>query len=204
MLDRNNGDMARALKEMSEGSVEAFELVYSRYAPLVFGLARRIMADQMEAEDLCHDVFLEAMRKGERYDPSRGSIEAWLAVMTRSRGMDRLRRKQRVIVDRVSGQEEGLRVNTERSEIEDRVVNRLQAEAVTEALSTLPAGQRRAVVHSYVADKTHRELSETFNVPIGTVKSWIRYGIKNVRRQMARRGWMEEPRGGVAGERMDS
>jgi len=192
-VDRRGEDMAAVLEAMCAGSVEAFDRFYERYAPLVMHIALRVMEDRMEAEDLCHDVFLEVLRTGKQFDRTRGSIESWLAVLTRSRGLDRLRRARRAVP-----KEAGLaNLETAAAAPEDVVVLRLARAAVREAFAALPSRQRRALVTAYFREKTQREMADEWNVPLGTVKSWIRGGIANLRKQMAVRGWL----GGEGGTR---
>ncbi|RIX50613.1 sigma-70 family RNA polymerase sigma factor [Paenibacillus nanensis] len=180
--------MASVLREMCEGSSVAFDQFYTRYAPLVLRVALRMLGDRMEAEDVCHDIFLEALRKGDRYEPAKGSIEAWLAVMTKSRCLDRLRKKQRTVAS--GGAEHGeLLIETTP---EDKAIGLMERLAVREALDDLPLPQRNAVVTAYFGDKSQRELAEEWQVPLGTVKSWIRYGIGNLRKGLAKRGWASD------------
>lgn len=195
-MDPNRPDMPGILRDMCDGSREAFERFYGRYAPLVMGVALRVLGDRMEAEDCCHDVFLEVLRKGSRYDASRGSIDAWLAVMTRSRCMDRLRRKRKIIVDRVEEELAGRKAGAAGIDPEEAAVMKLQRDALSEALQQLPGVQQRALVGAYYEAKSHREMADGWNVPIGTVKSWVRYGLRNMRKQLARKGWTDSGEGG--------
>lgn len=183
-----NDRMASVLREMCMGSSVAFDQFYSRYAPLVLRIALRLLGDRMEAEDICHDIFLEALRKGDRYEPAKGSIEAWLAVMTKSRCLDRLRKKQRTVASDEAEHRELLIETTP----EDKAIGLMERLAVREALEDLPLPQRNAVVTAYFGDKSQRELAEEWQVPLGTVKSWIRYGIGNLRKGLAKRGWASD------------
>ncbi|QHT62149.1 sigma-70 family RNA polymerase sigma factor [Paenibacillus lycopersici] len=189
--DNRSGDL---LREMREGSVEAFDAFYARYSPLIFGIALRMLGDRMEAEDACHDIFLEALRRGGRYDPQRGSVDAWLAIMTRSRCLDRLRRGKKLVhreaweADAIPGTEDAA---------EDKVLTRLQREDIRDAIRALPANQLQAVVSSYYGAKTHSEMASAWNVPLGTVKSWVRYGLNNIRKQLEKRGWQADENDGT-------
>jgi RNA polymerase sigma factor (sigma-70 family) len=195
-MELRRQDMVPVLRAMCEGSTEAFELFYDRYAPLVMQIAQRMLGDRMEAEDLCHDVFMEVLRRGRQYEVARGSLEAWLAVLTRSRCLDRMRRGSKVItgsIDTVCGlSQPAATVPTP----EETVLGKLERAAVRDALGRLPAEQRRAVMTAYYEAKTQREMAEEWKVPLGTVKSWVRYGLNNLRRQLARRGWATESEGG--------
>lgn len=197
-MRRPDEEMAEVLRDMCGGSVDAFDLFYARFAPFVMQVAMRMLGDRMEAEDVCHDVFLEALRRGSSYDPQRGSLQAWLSVMTKSRCLDRLRKQKRVLQS--AEEEEGLS-SSEAGATEELVFTRLQQQALLDALEALPANQREAVVGSYFGWRTQRELSAAWNVPIGTVKSWIRYGLNNMRKQMEKRGWLGEMESGEEARR---
>lgn len=171
------------LAEIAEGSVSAFGRFYDAYAPMVYRIALQMTKDALEAEDLCQEVFLEVMDKADQYDPGRGSVEAWLAVRTRSRAVDRLRKRRRAVETEWS--EELLqeaRGAEDQETVELSVLRRLEAEQVKRALHALPPLQRMAVYGCYVEQLSHREMSELMKRPLGTVKSLIRYGLKNVRR----------------------
>lgn len=183
-MDLQNEEMSKRLREMCDGSVEAFDSFYGYYSPFVMQVAVRMVGERMEAEDVCHEVFLEVLRRGRQYDASRGSIKAWLAVMTRSRCMDRLRRNRRV---QYLEEDEFEQVSASQDEV---VISRLEQEALRSALYTLPDSQRKAILGSYYSSKTQQQMSEAWNVPIGTVKSWVRYGIANLRKQMEKQGWI--------------
>jgi RNA polymerase sigma-70 factor (ECF subfamily) len=186
-------DLSKTLREMCDGSTEAFDLIYARFAPLVMGIATRMLAERMEAEDICHDVFLEVLRRGNSYDPNRGTMTAWIAVITRSRCLDRLRMRSRW--QHADEADEELLTSPEQTE--ELVIHRMQEQDLLGSLDALPAEQQQALVSSYFRDQTQRQMSESWNVPLGTVKSWVRYGLNNLRKQMERRGWTGEPEHGA-------
>jgi len=200
VLESVQEEMAHCLKALAEGNAEAFDRFYARYAPFVLAIAVRKLGDRMEAEDLCHDIFLEVLRRGGAYDPSRGTVEAWLAVLTRSRCVDRLRRKSRTAAERLDGAADpgGAAVPAEIWP-EQLVVAKLERESLRAALERLPEVQRQAVAGAYLENRTHRELSDGWRVPLGTVKSWIRYGIGNLRKQLEKNGWTEAKGGNDRG-----
>lgn len=192
-MDRDAG-WESLLRRMCAGDAEAFERFYAKFAPLAMGIAMRLLGDRMEAEDLCHDLFLEILRKGERYDAARGSMESWVAVMVRSRSYDRLRRRKFTVAG--EAEERCMAAGTNESLPEEQICKRMQLEAVRHAAAQLPLPQRRALHAAYIADRSHSELASSWGVPLGTVKSWVRYGIHNVRKQLAKRGWADEMKGG--------
>ena len=80
---------------------------------------------------------------------------------------------------------------------EELVIHRLQRQDLHGSLEALPSEQLQAVVSSYFKQQTQRQMSESWNVPLGTVKSWVRYGLNNLRKQMEKRGWANEPDNGA-------
>src|ERR1044072_2268160 len=73
---------------MAAGDRAALATLYERHSPLLLGLALRIVRERREAEDLLHDVFLEAWRTAKDFDPKRGRVRTWLAIRMRSRALD--------------------------------------------------------------------------------------------------------------------
>lgn len=176
-------DSISMLEEMKEGSYSAFTRFYERYADLVYRVALRRTGDAAEAEDVCQDVFLSVMDQPERYDPARGSVEAWLVVMTKSRSLDRLRRRKRVQLE--AWEEQSLaRVSSSLTTIDETVLTRLELDSLRNALRGMPIHQQKVLVGAYLEERSHRELAETLRRPIGTVKSWIRSGLQQLRRSL--------------------
>lgn len=194
-----NEEMTEQLQEMLRGSVQAFDVFYAYYSPFVMQVASRLVGERMEAEDVCHEVFLEVLRRGKDYDSKRGSIKAWLAVMTRSRCLDKLRREARM---QYPG-DEALERDAEWTEdvAEEKIMSKMEREAIKSAIFTLPEPQKKAIVGSYYGMQTQREMAEAWSVPIGTVKSWVRYGLSNLRKQLEKQGWVEQQEGGGQRER---
>jgi RNA polymerase sigma-70 factor, ECF subfamily len=73
------------VQSMARGDSRALALLYDRYSGTMLALAQRIVGRGAEAEDVIHDVFLEAWRHSADYDPARGSVKSWLLLRTRSR-----------------------------------------------------------------------------------------------------------------------
>ncbi|GIQ70236.1 RNA polymerase subunit sigma-24 [Xylanibacillus composti] len=172
------------LEGIAKGSGAAFSRLYERYNGMVMRIAWQVTKDWSEAEDVCHDVFIEVLRKAGQYDPSRGSIEAWLKVLARCRAKDRLRKRNR-FVPLADWEDSSVPVWFSVPEsVELRVLQRLEAERVKRELDQIPDLQRAAVYGKYVATLSHKELAASLKRPVGTVKSLIRYGVRNVRKRL--------------------
>lgn len=182
--------MSCLLKQIREGSLEAFDHFYAIAAPIVMGLSWKILQDRMEAEDVCHDVLMMVILKPEQYDPARGSVEAWLYVLTKSRCIDRLRKRKRLVLDADSGMLLERRLQRG-DETERRVLLKLQKEALHRAIGELPSVHRQTIAGAYFDSRSQSELASAWQIPIGTVKSRMRYGLSRLRKAMERLGWAE-------------
>lgn len=161
----------------ARGDERALSKLYDRYASLLMAVAVRILSDRREAEDLLHDVFLEAWRHAKTYDPSRGTVRAWLVVRCRSRALDRVRAAGRAKV-----------VLSDAPQAPDRADSRadpsLAADrrVVRSALAALPDEQRRVLELGYFGGLSSSEIAAELDIPIGTVKSRVARGLAALRR----------------------
>jgi RNA polymerase sigma factor (sigma-70 family) len=175
------------LQEMSTGSVEAFEAFYKMYCPYILKLSLKLTRNPQEAEDLCHDVFMEVFCKADRFDSKRGSVKTWLTVKTRSRFLDRMRKAKRI----VPNLESNSRNVIHEKGLDEILFKKVNHEELFQALSQLPQAQQTAVFKKYFHYQTQKEISLSMNKPIGTVKSLIRYGVINLRKLLLERGFFE-------------
>lgn len=191
---RRQDELADLLGLVREGSLQAFDRFYERAAPFIVGIARKLLGERMEAEDVCHDVLLAVISEPARYDPSRGSVEAWLAVLTKSKCVDRLRKRSRIVLERE--EPAGLSADVPSTgQTEQRVLRKLEREALRRAMGELPGMQRRTIAAAFYEYRSQRDLAEAWQVPIGTVKSRVRYGLNHLRKAMERLGWTGEKGG---------
>lgn len=157
---------------MAAGDRAALATLYERHSSLLLGLALRIVREKREAEDLLHDVFLEAWRSAKDFDPKRGRVRTWLAIRMRSRALD-LQKSARV--SRNTG-DAGLDVIVDDSEGASPDHGRIRA-----ALSALAAEQRKVLELAYFEGLSCTEIAERVAIPVGTVKSRIAAGLERLR-----------------------
>lgn len=178
---------ARAVREdallvqaMAVGDQAAFERLYAQFAPSLAALATRIIGAQ-NADDLVHDVFVEAWRDADRYDPERGSVRVWLTVRLRSRALDRLRKQKRrghaVTLD-VEGESLGYEPEEDGAPPDRR--------RVQSAVRKLPTDQRNVLLLSYFQGLSSSEIAEELEIPQGTVKSRVAAAMRKLRDAFAR------------------
>jgi len=186
MDDRENREAIEWLKDIRFGSRRSFDLFYKNYLQFVFQIAYHITGNYSEAEDVCQDVFLEVLQKVNEYNPKKGSVRAWLAVKTKSRSIDRLRKKKEILASRL---EKIVREKEQGADLE--FLDQIEEGLIREALGHLPYEQREAIIRSYFRGESHREIADAMEKPLGTVKSLIRYGLHNLRKQKALINWAD-------------
>ena len=164
-------DDAELIDRIKSGDTEAMGMVYDRHAPSLYALAVRILGAEREAEDLLHDVMLEAWQHVGEYDSLKGSVHTWLIVRLRSRAFDRLGRAE---ARRTRSLEEapetaGLAL--------DGSTSALDGIAVRRALDQVEANVRQVLELTFFDGFTAREIAEQTAVPVGTVKSRLARGL---------------------------
>ncbi len=172
---------AGLIERARRGDRAAFGALYDLHAPAMLGRAVRMLGQRAAAEDLVHDVFLEAWRKLEAFDPDRGAFSAWLGARLRSRAIDRLR-ALRPPSELVSPAEDPADPAADRLDPGDRV----DAGRVHGWLESLAGEQREAIELAYFSGLTIQEIAAKQGVPEGTVKARIHRGIAKLRLQKER------------------
>jgi RNA polymerase sigma factor (sigma-70 family) len=160
------------------GDDRALQMVYERYSPLVYGLARRVTASTAHAEEITQEVFVYLWQNPDRFDAERGTLRAFLGAVTHRRAVDEVRRNTRRTAreDRVGTDATGL----ELLEIGDDLERSQTAERVRAAVSSLPDQQREAVMLAYFGGCTFRQVAERLGIPEGTAKSRLRLGLSKL------------------------
>lgn len=172
---------ARLLARSGAGDREAFRLLYARYSAPLFSLAVRMVGNIGEAEELLQDAFMKVWRNAASYDPRKSRPFTWAVTVMRRTCIDHLRRRSRLpvttplleddtAIDRSGG--DVVRRSAEASE---------DSELVRGAIAESPPNQRRALELALFSGMTHAEIAGRLGQPVGTVKSWIRRGLLDLR-----------------------
>jgi RNA polymerase sigma factor (sigma-70 family) len=167
---------------------KALRALYELTSSKLYGVAVRVVTNREWAEDVLQEAFITIWRIAGDYKATLSPPMAWLALVVRSRGLDFLRRRASeradrmqelddVISDTVAGDSPNPMDTAQASE---------QALALHQCLSQLDNKQREVVSLAYMRDMSHGELAEQLKLPLGTVKTWIRRGLEQLRGCMAR------------------
>jgi RNA polymerase sigma-70 factor (ECF subfamily) len=171
---------------ISAGDSVAFKSFYDRHASTVYTLALRMLKKPQDAEQLLTDVFFEIWNARQRYDADRANPLTYLLRLTRSRAIDRLRRKPApggISLDPA----EGIDVP-----VDSAPAARIEADEdrrrITAALSALDTDHRKILECAYYEGLSHAQIAQQLNKPLGTVKSSIRLGLAHLRSLLGNKG----------------
>ncbi|MDQ6616652.1 MAG: sigma-70 family RNA polymerase sigma factor [Actinomycetota bacterium] len=167
MVDSGDGLLVARL---AAGDEEAIAEIYDRYGPFLYGMARRVTGERSAAEDVVQEVFTTLWTHPERFDPTRGSLRAFLGVQAHRRAVDSVRREVR----RVTHEAREHALDPASEAFSDDVESLGLVDVVRQAIGRLPDAQRQAVELAYFQGCTQRELACVLGIPEGTAKSRLR------------------------------
>jgi RNA polymerase sigma factor (sigma-70 family) len=169
-------------RRLTAGDRASFDELYRRYSPAAYGLALRVTAHRILAQDVVHDAFLALWRAPEAYDPARGPFRTFFLSLVHHRAVDTVRREER------------LRKRTERAsnlepvhdeDVADGVVDEAfmseRRKEVHEALETLPPEQKQVLEMAYFGGYTQVRIAEELGIPVGTVKTRTLAAMRKLR-----------------------
>ena len=162
--------------------MDAAAELYDRYAPQLYALARRIVRNEADAEDVIQEVFSQAWLRAASYDPNRCTVLGWLLMMTRTRAIDRLRARQARPDMTPAGFSDVVADNSRSAS--DRLLAAEEAERVRAALVALPDYQRTPLELAYYEGLTQVEIAERLAEPLGTVKTRMRAALGSLRKRL--------------------
>jgi RNA polymerase sigma-70 factor (ECF subfamily) len=172
---------------MAAGDGRSFAELYDETSPYVFGILLRMLGDREVAQEVAQEVYLQAWRTAGSFDERRGSGWTWLAMMARSRALDRIR------ADRSYGRALERLESEPPVEIDPDPAPAVDPDAILAdrsararaALERLPREQAQALRLAFFGGLSHREIAERTGIPLGTVKTRIRTALAKLREAMA-------------------
>ncbi|MFK0310015.1 sigma-70 family RNA polymerase sigma factor [Pseudomonas sp. NPDC090233] len=168
-------DFQRCLEACAQGDRRALHALYEEEGARLLGVARRIARDDATAEDILHDAFLRIWTRAASFDPARGSARGWVYSVTRHLALNFIRDTRREV------------------ELDDAVFSILPFETIDiqadsakvhRCLEQLEPSRKLCILHAYVDGCSHAEIAGLLNTPLGTIKAWIKRGLKALRECM--------------------
>ncbi|NHE62770.1 sigma-70 family RNA polymerase sigma factor [Rhodococcus sp. D-46] len=172
-------ELAVILANVAGGDQSAFAEFYDRTISRVYGMVLRVLRDPGFSEEAVQEVYLQAWKSADSFDPAKGSALSWLLTLAHRRAVDRVRSEQsssdrQALYDTANA-------TPEFDVVSDEVTRRDEHRAVTDCLETLTDTQRQSVTLAYYGGRTYREVAEDLGVAIPTIKSRIRDGLLRLR-----------------------
>jgi RNA polymerase sigma-70 factor, ECF subfamily len=168
--------LRRLIEQVSRGDRRAFANFYDLTAPVVFGVATRILKDRSSAEDVTQEAYIQIFDQARRYDPSAGSVTGWVATIAHRRAVDAVRsaeaRRKR---------EHAQPVTPVVDETSETAVLQDERRRVQAALGSLSDLQREVIELAYYGGLTYREVAQRLDAPLGTIKTRMRDGLNRLR-----------------------
>lgn len=170
-------DLEELISATSSGDLRAFETLYGRTSAKLYGICLRLLGNEAEAQEVLQDIYMRVWQRSATFDRAKASPITWLSVVARNKSIDRLRQ-------RVSSSE-----NVDAfSEIADggpsafeAIETQQEAERLAACLEELEQHAQAAIRSAFLDGATYPQLAEKQGVPLGTMKSWIRRGLHQLR-----------------------
>lgn len=174
-------ELSALMARVADGDAGAFQAFYDRTSAKLFGVILRILVERQESEDVLQEVYVSVWRKAATFDPAKASPITWAATIARNRAIDRLRARParpHVPVD------EAFDIRDDGPAQDDVVIHAQEASRLALALGTLEPRHAAAIRACYFEGVTYDELALREQIPVGTLKSWVRRGLMRLRVHM--------------------
>jgi len=179
MTETGANSLEALLAKIALGDRTAFAALYRGTASRLFGICLRVLTQRSEAEDALQDVYTTVWRKAAQFDPAKASANAWLAMIARNKAIDRLRAMPaqqsraslelaRDVEDPGASPPQQVQTATDRAQLEH-------------CLERLEPRRRSLIRAAFFDGLTYEELATAIGAPLGSIKSWIRRGLTQLR-----------------------
>lgn len=174
----DHDELDRLLLRTGQNDRQAFAELYRRTSSRLFGVCARMLSDRREAEEVLQEAYVSVWQRGNSFDPTRATAMTWLVALVRNKAIDRLRQHPSAAVDHEFEIES---VADDDPTPASQAENTQEHRRLEECLQQLESQQRRSIREAFFSGITYNELAERAKVPLGTMKSWIRRGLLQLR-----------------------
>jgi RNA polymerase sigma-70 factor, ECF subfamily len=178
-----NSPDAELVHNLRLGQQQALSVLYDRYAGLVYSIAHQILQNAQEAEDLSQDIFLTFWQNNS-FNPDRGSVSSFLGLLTRSRAIDKIRKRTTATSFLSRWQKTITEESTAPSPLERATTAEIQT-SIHQAMQALPELQRHILNLNYYQGLSHNQIAESLNITPGVVKSRLRQALVQLKARLA-------------------
>ncbi|QFU09259.1 ECF RNA polymerase sigma factor SigK [Rhodobacteraceae bacterium THAF1] len=166
---------------IAEGDRDAFLSLYDATSAKLFGVCLRVLRDKAEAEDTLQDAYVKVWKNADRYQANGLSPMTWLITIARNTSIDRVRSRKPAgegteALERLSDSEPGP---------EAQVIAASEAQAIARCLGELETDRAEAVRGAYLDGQTYQDLAARFDVPLNTMRTWLRRSLLKLRECMS-------------------
>jgi RNA polymerase sigma-70 factor, ECF subfamily len=187
MMIATSEDEILLLERICSRDQAAMGQLYDRYARVLYSFALKMLHSVEEAEEVVVDVFAQVWQTAHTFDVSRGRVDNWLFLMTRSRALDRLRRRQRQTkITDAATHVAVAEVSFAGDLPQEEVIILERREQVLQAMAQLPSEQRQILELAYYEGLSQSEISQQLGLPLGTVKTRVRLGLTKLKTLLAK------------------
>jgi RNA polymerase sigma-70 factor, ECF subfamily len=174
-------DLDRLLVLVARGDERAFEAVYDRLAGPAYGVARRVVRDPAQSEEVAQEALLEVWRTAARFDPAMGSAATWVMTIVHRRAIDRLRSMAATLEREQKTASAWAAADAAADAVGDAVEASLNRERVRRCLDGLTEVQHESITLAYYGGYSYREVAALLETAVGTIKTRIRDGLIRLR-----------------------
>jgi RNA polymerase sigma factor (sigma-70 family) len=173
--------LAALLAAVAGGDRDALRGLYQRQSVRLFGIANAILRDREAAADALHDAFLKVSQRAGQFDAARGEAGAWLGGVVRHAALDQARRRGRELPT----DDPTLGDSPVAPEALERLAVSAEGRRLRDCLTELDEKNRRGIILAFVHGLLHAQVAAKLELPLGTVKAWIRRGLLQLRECLA-------------------
>ncbi len=177
----DSASLETLLAAVARGDQSALREIYDREGTRLFGAAVAILRDRTAAADAMQDAFLRLWERAAQFDPSRGSARPWIAAIVRHAALDaaRARGREHLTDDPALGDQ------AVAPDVLDRLAAVADGARLRDCLRGLEERHRHFIVLAFVHGLSHSQVAARLDMPLGTVKTWIRRGLQQLRECMS-------------------
>ena len=172
-------ELNKLLRQTGENDQKAFAELYKRTSSKLFGVCLRMLRDRSEAEEVLQETYTTVWRRAASFDSAKASAITWLVTLSRNKSIDRLRQHREELLDDPMKMDE--RVDEDQPSPADDAQTSQQNRRLQGCLDELEPQQQSSVREAFFTGATYNELATRCKVPLGTMKSWIRRSLLQLR-----------------------